>query len=350
MTGNTVRRTVVHSDGAPGMPGPASAAVPCEPDCDAPSLPPVLVGALMRHYRTRAGLSLRKAGTVVHASPSQIGALEKAQRALSDTSVRALLDAYDTPVHEIQQALTLLAHPEHQHRIDFFTASPAWGDALTAGSHSLHVYSASPASLSLFSSASSPAPGAPGRSLAAPGRCRVVLLLHESLLDLARAGHPALPHLVRLAESRTISMHLVPDQLAAPGPLLAEYTYTAWGWDGSAAERLRRQLFVTHPHDGAPGSVCNGPAAVAERQLLQQAVRAARPLQWSLLRLRQAARAQQQVTPADAPHARPGRPVHAPVFGSGPAFPRNGPRELAQESPSRPTSDVEHTPSAFRPA
>jgi hypothetical protein len=198
-----------------------------------------------------------------------------------------------------------------------FLASPAWVDALTAGSRSVHVYSADPASLTLFSpAAASPAPGASGRRPLASGGRRMILLLNESLLDLACDGHPAtahLSHLVRLAESGAISVHLVPGQLDAPAPLLAEYTYTARGWNGSVADRLRRQIFVAHHRDGAPGSVRNGPAAVAERQLLQHAARTARPLQWSLHQLRQAARAQQQATQDDVPRATSAQPTSSPT-------------------------------------
>ncbi|MEW2497491.1 helix-turn-helix transcriptional regulator [Streptomyces nodosus] len=272
----------------------APASVPCGPSCDTPSLPPVLVGALMRHHRTRARLSQLKAGNIIETSASRISALEMARTALPVSSAQALLDAYGTPAHEIRQALALLAHSDHQHRIDHFAPSPVWVDALIAGCRSVHVYSDDPTSLSLISPAASPTPDS-------PGRCRMVLLLSESLLNLAYDGHPAatrLPHLVRLAEGGTFSVYLVPGQLDAPAPLLAEYTYTAWGWSGSVADRLRRQIYVAHRRDGAPGSVCNGSGAMAERQLLQQAARTARPLEWSLRQLRKAARAQQQAPPA----------------------------------------------------
>jgi transcriptional regulator with XRE-family HTH domain len=290
------------------------ASVPCGPSCDAPSLPPVLVGALLRHRRTRAGLSQEKAGHIIETSASRISALETAQTALPVSIAHALLEAYGTPAPEIRQALALLAHPDHQHRIHGFAPSPAWVDALIAGSRSVHVYSADPVSLSLFSPAASPAHGTPGGRPSTPGRCRMVLLLRESLLNLARDGHPAaahLSHLVRLAETGVISVHLVPGQLDAPAPLLAEYTYTVRGWNGTVTDRLRRQIFVAHS-DGAPGSVGNGSAAAAERQLLQQAARIARPLQWSLHQLRQAARAQQQDTAADGPRTAFSPPVSSP--------------------------------------
>ncbi|MEU1076230.1 MULTISPECIES: helix-turn-helix transcriptional regulator [unclassified Streptomyces] len=295
------------------------APVPCAPSCDAPSLPPVLVGALMRHYRTRAGLSQMKAGHILETSASRISALETARTALPVSIAHALLDAYGTPAPETRQALALLAYPNHQHRIHGFAPSRAWVDALIAGSRSVHVYSADPASLSLFSPAASPAQGAQGSRPSTPGRCRMVLLLSESLLNLARDGHPAaahLSHLVRLAKNGVISVHLVPGQLDAPAPLLAEYTYTVRGWNGSVADRVRRQIFVAHHHDGAPGSVGNGGAAVAERQLLQQATRTARPLQWSLHQLRQAARAQQQDTAADGPRMAFSPPISSPDSGT----------------------------------
>lgn len=292
------------------------ASVLCGPTCDTPSLPPVLVGALMRHHRTRAGLSQLKAGHIIKSSASRISALETARTVLPVSSAHTLLNAYGAPAHEIRQALALLARPDHQHRIDHFTPYPAWVDALIAGSRSVHVYTADPASLSLLSPATSPTPGAASRRPATPGRCRMVLLLSESLLNLTRDGHPAaahLPHLVHLAESGVLSVHLVPEQLNAPAPLLAEYTYTARGWTGSVTDRLRRQIVVAHHRDGAPGSVCNGPAAAAEQQLLQQAALTARPLQWSLHQLRQAARAQQQATAVGNPRAVPGQPTASPA-------------------------------------
>ncbi|MFF7115528.1 helix-turn-helix domain-containing protein [Streptomyces albogriseolus] len=296
------------------------AAAPCAPSCDAPSLPPVLVGALMRHHRRRAGLSQMKAGHIIETSASRISALETARTALTVSTAHALLDAYGTPAPEIRQALALLAHPGHQHRIQGFTPFPAWMDALIAGSRSVHVYSADPASLSLFSPAvPGHAPGAPGGRPSTPGRCRLVLLLSESLLNLAREGHPAaahLSHLVRLAENGAISVHLVPGQLDTPAPLLAEYTYTVQGWKGSVTDRLRRQIFLAHQLGGAPGSVGNGDAAEAERQLLQQAARTARPLQWSLHQLRQAARAQQLDTAADGPRTACRPPISSPDTGT----------------------------------
>lgn len=290
------------------------ASMPCGPSCDAPSLPPVLVGALMRHHRTRAGLSQSQAGHIIESSASRISALETARTVLPVASAHALLNAYGAPAHDIRQALTLLAHPDHQHRIDRFAPYPAWVDALIAGSRSVHVYTAEPASLSLLSPATSSTPGATGRRPAVPGRCRMVLLLSESLLNLARDRHPAtahLSHLVHLAESGVVSVHLVPGQLAASAPLLAEYTYTARGWTGSVTDRLRRQIFVAHHRDGAPSSVGNGGSATAERQLMQQAALTARPLQWSLHQLRQAARAQQQGTAVDGP-----RPAFSPPTSS----------------------------------
>lgn len=291
------------------------ASVPCAPSCDAPSLPPVLVGALLRHRRTRAGLSQLKAGLTIGTSASRISALETARTALPVSVAHALLDAYGTPALEIRQALALLAHSDHQHRIHGFAPSPAWVDALIAGSRSVHVYSADPASLSLLSPAASPAHGTAGDRPFTPGQCRMALLLNESLLDLARDGHPSaahLSHLVRLAENGVISVHLVPGHLDAPAPLLAEYTYTVQSWNGSVTDRLRRQVFAAHRCDGAPGSVANGGAAAAERRLLQQATRIARPLQWSLHQLRQAARAQQQDTAGEGARAAFSLPVSSP--------------------------------------
>ncbi|EFE72320.1 predicted protein [Streptomyces viridosporus ATCC 14672] len=85
------------------MAASTAASVPCGPSCDALPLPPVLVGALMCHHRTRAGLSLQKAGNVIESSASRISALETARTALPVSSAHALLDAYGTPAHKIRQ-------------------------------------------------------------------------------------------------------------------------------------------------------------------------------------------------------------------------------------------------------
>ncbi|MFF9785734.1 helix-turn-helix domain-containing protein [Streptomyces nigrescens] len=272
----------------------------CAPRCGIPSLPPVLVGALMRHHRTRAGLSLQKAGHSIEESASRIGAAETAGLWLPAARVRALLDLYGTPAPAVQHALKMVAHPSHQHRIDQIAQPQVWVDALVAGCRSVLVYTADPGALTLLAPTTSPQPGAETRQPAAR-RCRMVLLLHESLLDQPVDGHraAALSHLVRHAGNGTITVHLVPGRLPAPAPLLAEYTHTAWRWDGSTTDRLRRQIFATHQYDATQTSLRNGPAALAERQVLEQAVRTAQPSPWSLHRLRQALDAPQHSVTTD---------------------------------------------------
>lgn len=265
------------------------ASPPCAPHCDIPSLPPVLVGALLRHHRTRAGLSLQKAGHAAGESASRIGSSETAGLRLPAARVRALLDLYGTSGSAIQHALEMVPLAGHQHRIDLIAPPQAWVDALVAGSRSVLVYTADPDALTLLAPTASPSPGAEPRQPAAERRCRKVLLLHESLLDRPVDGHraAALFHLVRQAESDSLTVHLIPGRLPAPAPLVAEYTNTAWRWDGSNADRLRRQIFVTHQHDATQTSLRNGPAARAERQVLEQAARTAQSSQWSLHRIRQ---------------------------------------------------------------
>ncbi|WP_093802099.1 Scr1 family TA system antitoxin-like transcriptional regulator [Streptomyces sp. Wb2n-11] len=293
---------------------------PCAPHCSTPSLPPFLVGALMRHHRTRAGLSCQKAGDVVGASAGRIGELEKARCPVSATTARSLLTSYGAPACEVQQALALLAHVGHQHQLDDFTPSQVWLDALRASSRSVLVYSAGPLPASLLTPAASPRPAAPGQRPAAPARCRTVLLLHESVLDRAPGGPAAVAHLsqlVRLAEDGVITVRLVPGQLAAPAAPLVEFTCTAWGWAGSHAELLRRQVYLAHHPCGTRSSVRNGLAATAEHQLLAEAARTALPSRWSLHQLRQAVRAQQQPsTSTGGPRTvRPVTPGPAPASG-----------------------------------
>ncbi|MFJ6437793.1 hypothetical protein [Streptomyces sp. NPDC091416] len=204
--------------------------------------------------------------------------------------MRALLGSYGAPASAIQYTLSLVTHPDHLHHIDQIAPRQAWVDALVAGCRSVLVYSAAPDALTLLAPTASPAPGAATREPAMERRCRMVLLLSETLLDELVDGHraAAISDLVRQAESGSVTVHLVPGRLQAPAPLLAEYTNTAWRWDGSSADRLRRQIFAAHHYDGTQPSLCNGPAARAERQLMEQAVRTAQSSQWSLHRLRQA--------------------------------------------------------------
>ncbi|MFJ4741187.1 helix-turn-helix domain-containing protein [Streptomyces sp. NPDC088775] len=272
--------------------------MPCAPRCVIPSLPSVLVGALLRHHRTRAGLSLQEAGRAGGESAGRIGAAETAGLWLPAACVRALLELYGTPAPTVQHALRLVTHPGHQHRIDQVAPPQVWVDALVAGCRSVVVYSADAGALTLLAPAASPAPGAGTRR---PGvrRCQMVLLLNERLLDQPVDAHraAALSRLVRQAEDGSITVHLIPGRLPAPAPLLAEYTNTAWRWDGSNADRLRRQIFVTHHHDATRTSLCNGPTARAERQVMEQALRTALPSQWSLHRLRQTLDAPQRTVP-----------------------------------------------------
>ncbi|MGW3930869.1 hypothetical protein ACWECC_22620 [Streptomyces microflavus] len=283
-------------------------------------MPLVLAGALMRHHRTRAGLSLQKASSAVQEPASRIGAAETAGLALPGVSVRALLDSYGAPASAIQYALslvTLVTHPGHLHHIDQIAPRQAWVDALVAGCRSVHVYSADPEALTLLAPTASPAPGAAPRQPATERRCRMVLLLSESLLGGLVDGHRAavLSDIVRQAESGSVTVHLIPGRLQTPAPLLAEYTNTAWRWDGSSADRQRRQIFATHHYDGTQPSLCNGPAARAERLVMEQAVRNAQSSQWSLHRLRQALDTSQHSVATDGRTVlslRPTPPASAP--------------------------------------
>ncbi|MER5549539.1 helix-turn-helix transcriptional regulator [Streptomyces sp. NPDC002589] len=282
-----------------------SASPGCAPRCDIPSLPPVLVGALLRRYRTRAGLSRQQAADIIGASSSRISTLEKAPSPMSAATVGALLDAYGAPDREVQEALALLTYPGHKHRLDGFAPSKVWVDTLKDSARAALVYSAGPLPASLLPLPDRPAPANPGRRPTSAHGCRTVLLLHESVLDQA---HDGLPRLIPLAEDGFITMQLVPAPVAEPVSLLTEYTCTAWGWDGSSAQRLRSQVYVDHHPRQAQSGVRNGPAAAGERQLLEEAVRRALPSQWSLDQLRQAARAAEA---AGSCAARPTAPAQA---------------------------------------
>ncbi|GHE11989.1 helix-turn-helix domain-containing protein [Streptomyces alanosinicus] len=288
---------------------------PCAPQCAIPSLPRVLVGALMRRYRTRAGLSDQQAADIVKASASRIRALELARAPMSAAIAGALLGAYGAPDREVQEARALLTHPGHQHHLDGFAPSGAWVDALQASARAALVYSAGPLPASLLPLPDPPASANPGRRQASSHGCRTLLLLHQSVLDRIPDG---LSLLVRLAEKGAITMRLVPESLAEPVALLTEYTCTAWGWDGSNTQRLRRQVYVTHHPRQAQSGVDNGRAAIGQRQLLEDAVRRAMPSQWSLAQLQQAVVQQQSSAEAAGSRAtRQAATVHAATQDSG---------------------------------
>ncbi|MFE8941101.1 helix-turn-helix domain-containing protein [Streptomyces sp. NPDC007872] len=279
------------------------------PRCFIPSLPPVLIGALLRHHRKRTRLNLQKASAAVEVPASRIGAAERAQLPLPIAGVRALLDLYNTPDREAQQVLALMEQVGHQHWLDQITLPRTWVDALVAGCRSIHVYSASAEALARVTPPASPVAG---------GQCQMVLLLNENVLDQPADEEQAtaFSHLVRLTESGAVTVHLVPDRLEAPAPLLAEYTYTRWGWDGSSADRMRRQIFAAYRYSGVCSSLSNGPVAAAERQALRQAVHSAQPSGWSLHLLRQAALFMQRSTSAEVRCAFPRSGTSAPAAPS----------------------------------
>lgn len=277
----------------------------CAHRCDIPSLPPVLVGALMRRFRRLAGLSDQQAANIIGASATRIRALEEARAPMSSATAGALLGAFEAPDHEAQEARSLLTHPGHQHRLDGFPLPPVWVDALAASARAALVYSSGPLPASLLPLPDRTAPANPGQRTASSHRCRTVLLLHENILDRIPDG---MSHLFRLAEDGVITMHLVPESLAKPISLLTEYTCTAWGWDGSNAQRLRRQVYVVHHPCHTQSGVRNGPAATGERQLLEEALRRALPSEWSLDQLQQAAHAQRQ-PPTEAAGSRAALPA-----------------------------------------
>ncbi|MEU8544803.1 hypothetical protein AB0C52_33200 [Streptomyces sp. NPDC048717] len=280
---------------------PASA--PCAPRCDVRSLPHLLAGALMRHRRNLAGLSLKQTQTSA-ISAERISEAEAGRYVPLQRHVHTLLRTYDTPAHEAEQVLAFLSLPAHEHRIDNALIQPPWVEALTGGSRSVHVYCADPALLSPFLPAASPP----------QGRCRAVLFLDESLLERPRdtAETACLSTLVRLAEAKALTVHLVPAGASAPAPLIAEYFYTRrQSWDGSASDRLRRQIFLAQ-HDNTHGSLSNGPGATAERQITQHITGAAHSSAWSLNWLRQASRACRQPRPGVFFHTATPQPAALP--------------------------------------
>lgn len=258
----------------------------CAPPCDTPSLPLVLVAALMRHHRRRAGLNARQAADTIGTSASRIGSLERAQPPMSAATASAVLTAYGTPAREAEQARELLARPGHRHHLDTFVPSRGWMEALRTGARRALIYSADPVPAWFLPPSDERARTSPGGRPASSNSCHTSLLVHSSALH----EQPEMfCHLVAPAEIGVLSVHLVPDDFARPAAPLIQYTCTAWGWDGSASQLLRRQVYVTAQPGAGLATVRNGAAATSERQLLEEALVKARPSQWSLLQLRRSA-------------------------------------------------------------
>ncbi|MFF5538515.1 helix-turn-helix domain-containing protein [Streptomyces cinerochromogenes] len=234
-------------------------------------MPHQLVGVLLRYHRIRAGLSCLRAGQLAQITPRRLQDMELARSTVSGQIIHALLHAYGAPAQDVQSAIALMPRAGgHRHQIGAATLQDSgWVPALKAGARETVILSTGP----LTQVVDLAAPATRGSGSAQHHR-RTVLLLHESVLG--RAPAEQLASLVRLINSKALTVRLVPAAFAAPVGVLTEWTLTAWSWDGTASERTRRQLYVTHlPQQPPVGR--NGDAATADRQLVQAAMRRSLP-------------------------------------------------------------------------
>ncbi|UFQ99790.1 hypothetical protein KBP30_00395 [Streptomyces sp. Go40/10] len=261
----------------------ALAPTSCSAPCHVPSVPHQLVGVLLRYHRIRAGLSCSRAGQLTQIPGQRLQDMELTRKPGTGQTIRTLLHTYGAPEEVAQSAVALMSTHAggHHHQISAGALQHSgWVPALKAGAQETVILSTGP----LTPVVDLAAPGA-RLSGSAQHHRRTVLLLQESVLG--RAPAEQLASLVRLINSRSLTVRLVPAEFAAPVRLVTEWTLTAWSWDGTVSERRRRQLYVTHVLQRAPIGR-NGAAALADRQLIQAAMHRSLPAPASAHHLRQA--------------------------------------------------------------
>ncbi|MEV7157073.1 helix-turn-helix transcriptional regulator [Streptomyces misionensis] len=119
----------------------------CTPPCGYPSIPQLLVGALLRHHRSREGLAIAQAGQLLGIPVSRVRQIELARQLLSERFTRSLLEAYDAPEEEVEQAAALVAGSEGVH-LHEAGAEPlgrgAWEAALKGASRETAILTTGP--------------------------------------------------------------------------------------------------------------------------------------------------------------------------------------------------------------
>lgn len=252
------------------MPYDSRPPAPCRASCPVPSVPALLVSVLLRHHRTQRGLNMRKAGQLAEIEDKRLRGIEHARRPVTAQTVRTLMGLYEAPEGKVREAIDLLRSAEggHRHEVDAeLLQDSEWMTALKGAARQAVILGAAPLRQAVALA-----------SAVAPARDRgqqhygTMLLLHEAVLEQAPVQH--LTPLIPLVERKALSIRLIGGAFTAPPGLVTEWTLTAWGRDDSEAQRLRRQLYVTHAPNEVPVAR-NGPAAVADRQLIQAATRQA---------------------------------------------------------------------------
>lgn len=277
----------------------------CIASCYVPPVPHQMVGVLLRYHRIQAGLSCLRAGQLTEISRRWLQDLELARKPMPDQTVRTLLHTYGTPEEHVQSTIALLPPPESEHRHQIgVEALPrnVWVPALKTSAQEVTILSTGP--LQAAVDLATPVPPVPGP---AQRYCRTVLLLHTDLLN--RAPAERLAPLVRLVESKALTVRLVSSEFTAPIGLWSEWTLAASNSDRTATQRRRHQLYVTHAPEKAP-VVRNGHTATADQELIQEALRCALPTPANAHQLRQALQrpgfwgaSDERRSPATAVHA-----------------------------------------------
>ncbi|MFF7098150.1 SAM-dependent methyltransferase [Streptomyces rubradiris] len=304
------------------MPGDALLPARCAPHCDIPPVPLLLTGAVLRHYRIAAELSYPHVKQATGISDDHLRRIESAQRPVREDAARTLLRTYGAPETEAQAATTLLARG-HAHQAEIGALRRGrWVSALKGASHMAVLLSAGP--LEPVFDAVAPVAAAPGRM---QHLCRILLLLHERVLDTAPAQQ--LAQLADLAGRRVLVVRVVPEHVPAPEGLVSEWTLTVGIREEGPQVRVRRQLYVGYP----PGQATwarNGRAAAQPRKLVQAAITHSRPSAGAL-QMEQAAQRPRVFTAAGGrpgPDAAAGEPAAAPRVTMGSPVPGVSPTRI----------------------
>ncbi|MDN3260812.1 helix-turn-helix transcriptional regulator [Streptomyces sp. CSDS2] len=250
-------------------------------------MPALVLGALLRYHRERAGMSPAAAGAVIRKSASTISRLECAHVPARRHDVLDLAQAYGLRGHALDEAEELLDHG-HQHLLAGLYGPPhAVLSVLKARATHLRILTTFelPTVAGPAAGTTHPAPAAtPDRTVSRPQADYrdVTLLVEDTVLRRPRGGYAAaaarLRQTIDLAEHGAWTVRIVPhERRTCPvGPLISELVLP------------QGRVYV---HEGYLPVYRTGRPAAPYRTALDAAADAALNREASLQALRQAARA-----------------------------------------------------------
>lgn len=204
----------------------------CEPGrCEEPSAPALVLGALLRFHRERAGMSPAAAAAVIRRSASTISRLECAQVPARRCDVVDLARAYGLSDHAVEDVEELLERGHRHLLADVYGHPHGVLSVLKSRAAHQRIFTTFTLPAAARAAAGRPRPAhgaAPGATAARPrtDRYGVTLLVEDTVLLRPRGGFAAaaarLRQLIALAEQLTV--RIVPhERYACPvAPLISE--------------------------------------------------------------------------------------------------------------------------------